>query len=905
MTSGDGMASVCREGTPGAQCPPGTSAGSFRVTAPPVSPTCSSAAPQTATVAVNAMTQRVYAYAVQNATTVQFPTWWLSGHQADIQWLNGTNAGSGTWYADVPLSQFDAGNPRYGDFKTDVYMSNSGFANVFCAHTFWTWTLPAPTVSSFTPSSGPIYSTVTINGANFSSTLAEDIVTFNAQPAAITAASATQLTVAVPSGATSGPINLTINGQTVNVGYFTLTAFNYDGSLFDNACQFNDPKLLSVLQSEAFLVQQSILTQNPDGTYNLAWQPYTSFAGFSGPLPLDMSSLFYSEPQATAGRSAFLIGPNLMMTAPHAASSGANSFDVSQFAVVFGMSPGLVSGSGYQTYICQFPSFANIPSANVYFPDMTRPVINTWTSTAPTYDYEAFYLTQSPNRPYVRLRRSGGAHSGDPAAEIGHPERLTTKISPAIELFGLSSGTVLLNGGHSFGGSSGSMIYNLAHDYVETVVAEPPWTCAQYQLVNGGPNYKMVLGCSLGNYSVNYPVADVASGIPAFSLITSPESDVLEQIAVGGTASTTYTLAAPTTASAPISWQIAAPTGLPTGAPAITFAPATTSGTLPIGSSYQFVSNVGSANTCGKFDETFKVYDNTNGFADSLTHHIEVGLTEFAVTPSDGFALQKMLPPYNGVAKTYSLINPRPTAVGVRVSSANWVDLSSQQGSRASVPSPTPIMITLGPAGSSTATANVFVRVDETRGEAFTPGVEVDATVTFANTSTTCAVITSTSRTVQFTPGKQEYDKFDPTLPGVWAGTIDETISVPDNFAIGTVAVDVGLYDFPQAFIPYDFTSEQIVLISPTGQRLTLWDGNAAPTGNYYSAGFNADVGDQVGTLHIDDTLSPSPVGTHLSALQGQSATGTWTLEITGSGGGAFFADWALRFTLLYCPNCQ
>jgi hypothetical protein len=69
-----------------------------------------------------------------------------------------------------------------------------------------------PTITSFTPTSGPIGSSVTINGTNFSSTAANNIVWFGAVKAAVTAASATQLTVTVPTGATYQPISVTING---------------------------------------------------------------------------------------------------------------------------------------------------------------------------------------------------------------------------------------------------------------------------------------------------------------------------------------------------------------------------------------------------------------------------------------------------------------------------------------------------------------------------------------------------------------------------------------------------------------------------------------------------------------------------------------------------------------------
>src|SRR5689334_2413892 len=58
-----------------------------------------------------------------------------------------------------------------------------------------------PIISSFTPASGPIGALVTINGANFSATAANNTVYFGAVKAVVQSASTTSLTVTVPAGA--------------------------------------------------------------------------------------------------------------------------------------------------------------------------------------------------------------------------------------------------------------------------------------------------------------------------------------------------------------------------------------------------------------------------------------------------------------------------------------------------------------------------------------------------------------------------------------------------------------------------------------------------------------------------------------------------------------------------------
>ena len=69
-----------------------------------------------------------------------------------------------------------------------------------------------PIINSFSPSSGPIGTTVTLNGNNFNTDTASNIVFFGATRASVQTASSTSLTVIVPSGATYQPISV------INIG---------------------------------------------------------------------------------------------------------------------------------------------------------------------------------------------------------------------------------------------------------------------------------------------------------------------------------------------------------------------------------------------------------------------------------------------------------------------------------------------------------------------------------------------------------------------------------------------------------------------------------------------------------------------------------------------------------------
>jgi len=73
---------------------------------------------------------------------------------------------------------------------------------------------PAPTINSFTPTAGPVGTSVVITGTNFTGA---SIVRFGGVPATGFAVnSANQITATVPVGATTGPITITTPGGTVN-----------------------------------------------------------------------------------------------------------------------------------------------------------------------------------------------------------------------------------------------------------------------------------------------------------------------------------------------------------------------------------------------------------------------------------------------------------------------------------------------------------------------------------------------------------------------------------------------------------------------------------------------------------------------------------------------------------------
>ncbi len=81
----------------------------------------------------------------------------------------------------------------------------------------------APTITSLTPATGAVKTSVVIAGTNFRSTQGSSTVSFNGVASTPTAWSATSITAPVPTGATTGPLVITVGGQASNGSTFTVT----------------------------------------------------------------------------------------------------------------------------------------------------------------------------------------------------------------------------------------------------------------------------------------------------------------------------------------------------------------------------------------------------------------------------------------------------------------------------------------------------------------------------------------------------------------------------------------------------------------------------------------------------------------------------------------------------------
>jgi RHS repeat-associated protein len=135
--------------------------------------------------------------------------------------FNGTAATPTSWSATsivVPVPS--------GATTGNVVVTVGGVASNGVAFTV----VAPPTITSFTPTSAPIGTLVTVTGTNFTANNATPSVTLNQQgggtiPASVSSASATSLSFVIPTGAATGPITVTANSQNaVSSTSLTITA---------------------------------------------------------------------------------------------------------------------------------------------------------------------------------------------------------------------------------------------------------------------------------------------------------------------------------------------------------------------------------------------------------------------------------------------------------------------------------------------------------------------------------------------------------------------------------------------------------------------------------------------------------------------------------------------------------
>jgi YD repeat-containing protein len=126
----------------------------------------------------------------------------------------------------------------------------------------------SPKINSISPAVGPAGTSVTVSGANFGGTQGASTITFNGVAASATSWSANTIVAPVPSGATTGPVVVTVNGALSNSQTFTVGGV---GSFTGTVSRTADGAPLAGAQVKAIQagVVKGATTSGSNGAYSL------------------------------------------------------------------------------------------------------------------------------------------------------------------------------------------------------------------------------------------------------------------------------------------------------------------------------------------------------------------------------------------------------------------------------------------------------------------------------------------------------------------------------------------------------------------------------------------------------------------------------------------------------------
>ncbi len=130
-------------------------------------------------------------------------------------------------------------------------------------------TVATPTITNFSPTSGPVGTVVTITGTNFSTKTSENTVKIGTTTAAVSVATTTKLTISVPQGATSGALSVTVGGKTATGGTFTVTEIETPISVTLNSAAltlYPYPQYTGTLEVTSDVGSETIVWSSSDET---------------------------------------------------------------------------------------------------------------------------------------------------------------------------------------------------------------------------------------------------------------------------------------------------------------------------------------------------------------------------------------------------------------------------------------------------------------------------------------------------------------------------------------------------------------------------------------------------------------------------------------------------------------
>ncbi|GLH72759.1 hypothetical protein GETHLI_12610 [Geothrix limicola] len=567
---------------------------------------------------------------------------------------------------------------------------------------------PAPTLASLSPTSGPAGTAVVISGSHLANASA---VSFNGTAATFTVNSATQITTAVPAGASSGAVSVTTPGGTATGPSFTVT--------------LPAPTVSSLNPTSGLVGSTVVIT----GT-NLANTSAVSFNGTAATFTVN------SATQITAAVPAGASSGAVSVTTPGGTATGP-SFTVTLPApTVSSLNP--TSGLVGSTVVITGTNLANASAV-------------TFNGTAATFTVNsATQITAAvpagASSGAVSVTTPGGTATG-PSFTVTLPAPTVSSLNPTSGPVGSTvviTGTSLMNASAiSFYGTPVSGFTVNSDTQITTTVPSGATTGAVSVTTPGGtatgPSFTVTLPAPTVS-SLNPTSGQVGSSV----VITGTNLIGASAVSFNGTAATfTVNSAAQITTSVPAgatsgTVSVTTPGGTATG-PSFTVNPATPTLTAVNPSSGLAGDHVVltgtnlTGATAVSFNGTAATTFTVDG-ATQITATVPAGATTGAVsvtTPggvANGptFTLTVPAPTVTGLSPTSGAVGASVTITGTNLTNASAVSFNGTTATF-TVNSATQITATV-PAGAATGAVSVMTPGGTANGPVFTVSVNTGVT---------------------------------------------------------------------------------------------------------------------------------------------------------------------------------
>src|SRR6266480_2469334 len=706
----------------------------------------------------------------------------------------------------------------------------------------------APTITSLTPNTGAVGSSIVISGSNFGSNKGSSTVKFNGTTATTTSWGASSITATVPPGATTGNVVVTVSGSSSNGAPFTVTAAPSITSLAPNT---------GAVGSSIVIAGSNFGPSRGNGNVKFNGTSATTITSWGA------SSITATVPSgATSG--------NVVVTAAGGVASAGVTFTVTAAPIITSLTPN--TGAVGSSIVIAGSNFGpSVGNGNVKFNGTSATTITNWGASSIT----ATVPSGATSGNVVVTAAGGVASAGVTFTVTAAP--IITSLTPntgavgsSIVIAGSNFGPSVGNGNVKFNGTSATTITNWGASSITATVPSGATSGNVVVTAAGGvastgvtftvtgapiitsltPNTGAVgssiviagsnFGPSIGNGNVKF------NGTSATTITNWGASSITATVPSGGTSGNVVVTAAGGVASAGVTFTV-------TGAPSIT---SLTPNTGAVGSSIviagsNFGPSVGNGNV--KFNGT-SATTITNWGASSVTATVPTGATSgnVVVTAAGGVASAGVTftvvptPSITNLSATSGAVGTQVTITGTNFGVSQGTSTVTFNGTAATPTSWSATSVAV-PVPSGATTGNVVVSVSgvSSNGISFTvlPGISGLSPTTGA----VGAAVTITGTNFGSSQGSSSVTfNGAPTTPTSWS-SFAIGAPVPSGATTGNVVVTVA----GAASSGVNFT----VVPAPSITSLSVTSGLVGTSVTITGTNFGAAQG--TSTVTFNDTEAP------------------------------------------------